>query len=108
MKTKFDFALNLRTVKALGIMFPSGVVGSFVAVHESTAALWFALAFSNYTSYRAFHIKWLRRDSQPNIASRNGARGWRVRALAAAIPPRSHAIQWLLAARWPRRFFPIS
>jgi hypothetical protein len=39
MKTKFDFALNLRTVKALGIMFPSGVVGSFVAVHESTAAL---------------------------------------------------------------------
>jgi hypothetical protein len=32
MKTKFEFALNLKTVKAL---FPSGVVGSFAAVHES-------------------------------------------------------------------------
>jgi hypothetical protein len=32
MKTKFEFALNLQTVKAL---FPSGVIGSFVAVHES-------------------------------------------------------------------------
>jgi|RhiMethySRZTD1v2_1073278.scaffolds.fasta_scaffold4122162_1 hypothetical protein len=35
MKTRFEFALNLKTVKALGIMFPSGVVGSFVAEHES-------------------------------------------------------------------------
>jgi hypothetical protein len=35
MKTKFEFALNFKTAKALGIMFPSGVVGSFVAVHES-------------------------------------------------------------------------
>jgi hypothetical protein len=35
MKTRFEIALNLKTVKALGIMFPSGVIGSFVAVHES-------------------------------------------------------------------------
>jgi hypothetical protein len=33
MKTKFEF--HLKTIKALGIMFPSGVVGSFVAVPES-------------------------------------------------------------------------
>jgi hypothetical protein len=33
MKTKFEF--HLKTIKALGIMFPSGVVGSVVALDTS-------------------------------------------------------------------------
>jgi hypothetical protein len=39
MKTKFEFALNLKTIKAL---FPSGVVGSFVAVYESANGIFAA------------------------------------------------------------------
>jgi antibiotic biosynthesis monooxygenase (ABM) superfamily enzyme len=38
-ETKFEFALNLKTVRAL---FPSGVVGSFVAVHESANGIFAA------------------------------------------------------------------